>query len=223
MIYVGDNFFDDPYKVRSIALKQKYITEGFNYPGVRSFSVPEWIGECTLSLVKDLTKDISLKLLSLSFQSVTKKFGDGIFHRDPHQYICIVYLSLDVPANSGTEVCGPDHPHGKFHPPEGFSRAFHADPSHLITRYKYARLRKKVNSHYTPTVISANKFNRCVIFPATNMHRAQNFFGTSLEDSRLTLVSFIGSTEKYDPSAQKYYHDLKLLQTEYQNEDITIT
>ena len=221
MIYVGDNFFNDPYKVRSIALKQKYITENFNYPGVRSFAVPEWVGEYTLSFVKDLTKDISLKLLSQSFQSVTKKFGDGIFHMDPHQYICIVYLSLDVPANSGTEVCGSDHvPHNvpSLEVEENLKGKFHKDPSNLINRYKYARLRKKRNLHYTPTVISANKFNRCLIFPATNAHRAQNFFGTFLEDSRLTIVSFIGSTEGADPNEQKYYQNLKLLQTEYQNE-----
>ena len=72
---------------------------------------------------------------------------------------------------------------------------FHKDPSNLIKRDEYGRIRKEVNSFYKPNIIAANKFNRCVIFPATNFHRAQNFFGTSLENSRLTLVSFMDKDE----------------------------
>ena len=45
MIHICDDFFKDPYKVRSIALKAKYVTEKFNYPGMRSFDVPEEITE----------------------------------------------------------------------------------------------------------------------------------------------------------------------------------
>ena len=35
-----------------------------------------------------------------------------------------------------------------------------------------------------------NKFNRGIIFPAANFHRSQYSFGTSIENSRLTIVSF---------------------------------
>ena len=41
MIHICDDFFKDPYKVRSIALKAKYVTEKFNYPGMRSFDVED--------------------------------------------------------------------------------------------------------------------------------------------------------------------------------------
>ena len=37
-----------------------------------------------------------------------------------------------------------------------------------------------------------NKFNRGLIFPASNFHRAQNSFGTSIVNSRMTVVSFLG-------------------------------
>ena len=198
MIHICDNFLSDPYYVRSIALKQKYVTEKFNYPGVRSFSVPAGIGEYILSYVKHITKDPSLIIAYQSFQSVTKDFGDGVFHSDyENNIICITYLSLDPPPNSGTEVCDSDHP------PDRVSRsscsnlqeAFHSDPHNLIKRYRYARVRRKLNSHYKPIMTAPNKFNRILIFNSHNFHRAQNFFGTSLEDSRLTLVTFLDAPE----------------------------
>ena len=73
--------------------------------------------------------------------------------------------------------------------------AFHKNPFNLINRYRYGRIRKKINSYYKPNIIVTNKFNRCVIFPSHNFHRAQNFFGTSLENSRLTIVSFMSEHE----------------------------
>ena len=198
MIHICDNFFSDPYKVRSIALKEKYVTERFNYPGLRSFNVPKEVSDQILSYVRYLTKNSSLKLTSSSFQSIMQEFGDGIYHQDrAYDYLCMIYLSLDSPLNSGTEICGddedrPDHiwanwdGHG-----DKIRNLFHEDPFNLINRYRYGRIRKKINSYYKPNIIATNKFNRCVIFPSHNFHRAENFFGTSLENSRLTIVSFI--------------------------------
>tara|TARA_Y100001963_G_scaffold107374_1_gene148446 strand:- start:48 stop:650 length:603 start_codon:yes stop_codon:yes gene_type:complete len=197
MIHICNDFFSDPYHVRSIALRQKYKTEKFNYPGVRSFNVPAGIGEYILSYVRHITKDPSLIIANQSFQSVTKEFSDGIYHQDrEYDYLCIIYLSLDPPPNSGTEVCDSDHPSDSFPNIGHIADAFHADPHNLITRYRYARIRRKLNSHYKPIMTAPNKFNRILIFNSHNFHRAQNFFGTSLGDSRLTLVTFLDSPEK---------------------------
>ena len=107
MIHICDNFFSDPYKGRSIALKEKYVTERFNYPGRRSFNVPKGIGDQILSYVRYITKNSSLKLTSSSFQSIMEEFGEGIYHQDcAYDYLCMIYLSLDSPLNSGTEICG---------------------------------------------------------------------------------------------------------------------
>ena len=197
MIHICDNFFSDPYKVRSIAFKGKYIC-AYNYPGLRSDNVPKEVNDEILSYIRYITKNSSLKFYDSSFQSISQEYDEGIYHMDPgHTYICIIYLSLDPPLNSGTEICDSDHVRGleifnSINPKVMKSRdLFHKDPSNLINRYRYGRMRKKVNSFYKPNIIAANKFNRCVIFPATNFHRAQNFFGTSLGNSRLTIVSFM--------------------------------
>ena len=52
MIHICDDFFEDPYKVRNISLKQKYVTERLNYPGIRCLDVPEEITDYILSYVR---------------------------------------------------------------------------------------------------------------------------------------------------------------------------
>tara|TARA_X000000368_G_scaffold400187_1_gene371833 strand:- start:73 stop:681 length:609 start_codon:yes stop_codon:yes gene_type:complete len=197
MIHICDNFFSDPFKIRSIAFKGKYKC-AINYPGVRSHNVPKKVEDEILSYGHYITKNSSLTINTPSFQSISQDYDEGIFHKDvDHTYICIIYLSLDPPLNSGTEICDSDHVRGleifnSTNPKVIKSRdLFHKDPLNLIYRYRYGRIRKKVNSFYKSNIIAANKFNRCVIFPATNFHRAQNFFGTSLGNSRLTIVSFM--------------------------------
>ena len=201
MIHICDNFFSHPHKVRSIAFKGKYVGAD-NYPGLRSDNVPKEVNDEILSYVQHITKNSSLKFYSSSFQSIQQEYDEGIFHEDSEStYICIIYLSLDSPLNSGTEICDSDQVRGlgnrdAANPKVIKSRdLFHKDPSNLIKRDEYGRIRKEVNSFYKPNIIVANKFNRCVVFPAANFHRAQNFFGTSLENSRLTLVSFMDKDE----------------------------
>ncbi len=199
MIYVCDNFLSDPYVVRNIALHEKYVTERFNYPGGRSNRVPESVKNNIFSKVKNITQNSNLKIGATTFQSVKKEFGTGIYHKDDgidhENYICIIYLSLDPPVNSGTEICDFGVNSEKEHLwPDSFGEiqsSYFKDPFNLIKRYKYARIRRKLNSYFTPTSIVANKFNRGLIFPCKNYHRAQNFFGSSIEKSRLTITSFM--------------------------------
>lgn len=192
MIYIEDNFFKNPYAIRNLALKQRYTTEGFNYPGVRS-AAPSDISNIIFSKIKSVTQDSNLILGSSNFQCVTKKFGEGIIHHDDSKYICIIYLSSEPPANSGTEVCDYDQSRDTFPMPEVLRRKteFYEEPDNLIKRFTYARLRRWKNSHYKPMAKIPNKFNRFVLFPGRRFHRAQNSFGTSIENARLTLVSFV--------------------------------
>ena len=206
MIHICDDFLTDPYTVRNHALKQKFITEEpFNYPGVRSSNIPSEIKDYISSYVNYITQKSSLREARYTgggsfFQVMSKIYGDGQFHNDPHDYIFILYLSLDIPVDSGTEVCDYDHPAaasklkdqnitGSYI--DNQKRSFQKDPHNLIKRYRYARLKEKINSYFKPIVKVPNKFNRALFFPAHYYHRSQKSFGTSIANSRLTLVSFI--------------------------------
>jgi len=209
MIHICDNFFNDPYEVRRRSFDQDYQGRP-SYPGVRSFSIDSNATSYIHSYVKYHTKDHNLEIgEGARFQYVTKEFGQGVYHRDDFKYICIVYLSLDAPPNSGTEVCdaGWMYDVEKLEPKNSgeILREFHQNPSsNLIKRFKYDRLITTINSHFKPIALAPNKFNSAVIFPANSYHRAQNFFGTSIENSRLTLVCFLGK-QPPQPANLSYY------------------
>ena len=194
MIHVCDNFLEDGYEVRRIALGQKYAaSEPNNYPGRRSSEVPEGVKNYITAYVRHITQNFSLEITQCSFQSIDKRFDEGVYHTDRYTYIMIIYLSLDPPLNSGTEICDGDQVPDSITPGlcTKLKTSFLADPYNLIKRYRYARIRRKLNSHYKPIIKMSNKFNRSILFPTHNFHRAQNFFGNSLATSRLTLVSFL--------------------------------
>ena len=211
MIHIEDDFFKDPYSVRNIALKSTYTpAKDGSWPGYRCWDISENITNHILSKVRNFAGDESLELdykqtqqqgsPNSSFQFIPQQYRDGVYHSDyMHHYICIIYLSLESPVNSGTEVCDFDQKKGRGRTNIAHNKKirFNKDPFNLIKRYNYDRIRKKINSDYKPIMTIPHKFNRAVVFPAGNWHRAQNFFGTSIENGRLTSVSFFGNTE-YD-------------------------
>ena len=211
MIHIEDDFFKDPYSVRNIALKSTYTpAKDGSWPGYRCWDIPENITNHILSKVRNFAGDESLEFdykqtqqqgsPNSSFQFIPQQYRDGVYHSDyMHHYICIIYLSLESPVNSGTEVCDFDQKKGRGRTNIAHNKKirFNKDPFNLIKRYNYDRIRKKINSDYKPIMTIPHKFNRAVVFPAGNWHRAQNFFGTSIENGRLTSVSFFGNTE-YD-------------------------
>ena len=194
MITILDNFFDDPFAIRNSALKQRYHCEGFNYPGLRTHGVSAGVTDYVQSQVRYYTKDSSAIISSCSFHYITKEFKSGNFHKDATSYGVIVFLSLDPPPHTGTEICDSDHVGDSWDNKKVTKTLFdfHKDPHNLIKSYRYDRLKKKVLSFYKPIITVPNKFNRGIIFSGKrHFHRAQDFFGNSVENARLTLVSFI--------------------------------
>ena len=202
MIYVGDDFFKDPYNIRQTALKQEYTKVRNTFPGLRSL-LPEEIKNKILTEVRYLLKDSSLIMTESSFQFITKDYREGTFHHDgdscdQKNYTSINFLSLESPPNSGTEVCettGDPDLTGVV-PMEMWGRhlklkeSFYENPKGFINGYKYDRMRERINSRFNPVAQIPNKFNRFLLFSGSQHHRAQKFFGTSVADARLTIVSF---------------------------------
>ena len=206
MLILKDNFFKDPYEVRRDGLHRQYNpSPGYTYPGYRSFSLlagrpislPPNLANYITDEVRYFSKNPSLKMQAGGFQYVTKDFITGIYHFDTeHTFSSIIFLSLDPPDNSGTEVSS--IPEFGFDFDDVWDRSmkvrtdFHKDPSNFINAYKYRRAVKSINSKSKEIIQIPNKFNRFMMFDSYLFHRAQDFFGTSIEDSRLTIVSFFG-------------------------------
>ena len=222
MIIIQDNFLKDPYKVRSVALDQRFNTiteeitrykvydkkenmyrfdeEGF-YPGCRNNFVPDNIQETILSKVRYLTRDDTLETTYTTFHYVTKEYLEGTFHYDKNKYLSLIFLSLKPMPDSGTEVCDIDGLTGHADlmdkiPQETWDKCDDArhehvkDPQNFLKRRKYARLSKGINSKFDPIARVPNLFNRLLLFDASLYHRQVKSFGTSIENSRLTLLSF---------------------------------
>ncbi len=189
MIIVKDDFFKDPYSVRNAVLKKKNFSapENGRYPGLRCDEVSDNINDYILSEARHYTKDPYLKLIKSFIQWIPKKYHKGTVHGDLEKYTSVYFLSLDTPPHSGTVV----YDESKDLDPSLFEakRSFYADTNNFIKKFRFNRLCNKALSGLTPITIP-NKFNRFLLFDSGSYHRAENFFGTSIKDSRLTIVSF---------------------------------
>jgi hypothetical protein len=189
---IVDGFFDNPDKIRAYALNQKYIRdiEG-RWPGLRTPSLS--------SVSPVVFQTICQKILSLFFtkkqpyyfeaqayfQIVDKKFESGWIHKDPYVITAIVYLSPD--SLSGTSLYVKKD-------------IDYNDDEHIMdkfTNYKDGGdtgfSRDLNNQNYIETLNIRGLYNRFVVFDSNTYHAAQDFFGDSKEESRLTLVVFFSS------------------------------
>ena len=128
---------------------------------------------------------------NLGLASITIPFVPSsiLFHRKS-----ILFLSVDVPENSGTEVCDYD-PSDPFDDKwwknyKEIENSFINDPQNILKKYRYKWVSNKLNSSIISMAQIPNKFNRFVLFDSRLLHRAQKYFGKAVNDSRLTIVTF---------------------------------
>ncbi len=203
MIVIYDNFLDDPYAVRKLALSKefkKYDELGMNaVPGYRSLDIHEKIEEEILFKVKHLTNNQHLYCgkNAIAYQYIPEYYKCGSYHTDigAGRYTCILYLTPNIEDNSGTEVCDYDVRESQV--------AQNVWDRWVATKKQFLKdqsnpeeydimIREQCDQYSSHSMIVKNKFNRMVVFDSHLLHRAQSFFGKDINDSRLTVVSFIG-------------------------------
>ena len=197
MIIVKDNFFKDPYMVRQFALRQQYFpSDDGRWPGIRCNNTDTAL----LGKIENFANQYApCKLSYSSFQSVSSKFAKGHFHFDfEYDYIVIVFLDPQPESYSGTEICDFSENPNRFIPKSIWisqlrhKENFYRNPDKLWLKIKSTLYRKLSNKYFPePMAKVPNKFNRVVMFESRLAHRAQKFYGKMLEDSRLTLVTFL--------------------------------
>ena len=112
------------------------------------------------------------------------------------KYTSITFLNLEAPFHSGVEVYDEryykDAYAGKIMDEFTVSTKvpFYTSNRNFISRKIFQRKVRKYNSYFKDPFVIPNKFNRNVIFTSPLIHRAQNFFGSTVLDSRLILVGF---------------------------------
>jgi hypothetical protein len=195
-----DNFFEAPDAIRKKALSYEYGVAG-NHPGYRT--------ECLSRIDTELYKVISCKILSLfldlnyfkvehgfeiCFQWTSSDWEKGWVHSDGGVYLAgVVYLMPDPPSNSGTLIYEDFNNIGDLPQPLK-NMAYIGRQNNNLELHKseeYKKEREENNNKYKTSITVENVYNRAVIYPANYFHAENNFFGTTIEDSRLVLVFFL--------------------------------
>lgn len=176
-LFVVDNFYRDPYAVRDFALKQNFLDDQRYYKGRRTedrFIIPG-------------TKEAFESILNIKINSWENQPMNGVFqacnaqdslvyHVDAQEWAAIVYLTPDAPFECGTSL---------YANKQTKCRRW-GDPGHQ-TNFT-GGFYDKTKFELVDTV--GNVFNRLVIFDSKCIHAASQYFGQTVEDSRLFHMFF---------------------------------
>tara|TARA_B100000686_G_C16601503_1_gene868908 strand:- start:406 stop:1014 length:609 start_codon:yes stop_codon:yes gene_type:complete len=196
---VLDNFFDEPYRVRGDALKYTYNpSPDGKWPGFRS-RTPEFLGSQVVTGIGDfLHKD--LVICNSFLQWSDESWITGAAHSDVTDYTSLIFLSLDEPPNTGIEIYPKASDDRKIYETQtsiewdkwlGELGDFYQSDRDWVKRFLFNKKLESHDSKFKNPCVVSNRFNRCVVFDSKCYHRAQNFFGTTISNSRLTLISFL--------------------------------
>ena len=193
-----DNFYDDPDLWREYALEQEFFKGNRgSWPGLRT----KLLHELNTELFDTVCKKIMFVLrhygfkdfdeLQTAFQLIDESYGRGWVHDDdPKLHVAgVVYLNKDAPEGCGTTIYkdAPDF-NG-----EEYTKMFMKDvlDSTPEERKQIAKYREDQLTNFTPEIKVESVYNRFVLFDSRCWHSADNFFGTTKEESRLNQVFFV--------------------------------
>lgn len=192
-IKVVDDFFELPELWRYYALKQDFTRdETSTWPGLRTNS----LDNLNLSLFHTLAGKIIPHIhgkdkfvhLKVNFAITDGSYNLGWLHQDEPQYNVagLIYLTPDAPMGTGTsfynKVANTD---------QNFNSVFFDElQSQPEDRIAFEKYKLDQRSLFIKNMTVENVFNRCVLFSPDVWHGADRYFGSTKEDSRLTLTFF---------------------------------
>ena len=189
-LFVIDDFYADPYKVREFALQQMYYPgEGAVGSRTRKQFLFKGIRESFESIIGKKIQDHTDNnygwkdegSINGRFQSCTAG-TPSVYHCDEQRWAAIIFLTPDAPPESGTSF----YRHKK-------TKVFHNSQIDWSANQALDVFNQKTFLDGTPyetldTV--ANVFNRLVIFDGGLIHSGINYFGWDIPSSRLFHIFF---------------------------------
>lgn len=204
---VMDNFYNNPDKVREMALACEYGPSYHGeWPGVRTALLNELDGEFFQKFclkIINIFYDTNFHTVSLDVVSYFQKIepysddpnsnkNKGWIHKDDMIYAGIIYLNPDNELNTGTSV---------YHTNKNFNQdyVFKTGKKAKENLYKngkdknYDTIFEKSNAMFTEVTRVHNVYNRLILIDGESYHAAQSLYTSG--DPRLTQVFFVKKFE----------------------------
>ena len=187
---VVDGFLDNPDAFRKFALEQDYHSDNLGrFPGARTAHLStlspivfDQVCEKILALFFTNEQAYSYTIES-SFQLVNKNYNTGWVHKDPMIITAMLYLTPG--SYSGTSLYlkkNISYNNSNYVKDKIVSYKLESDNIEACNLH---------NQNYEEVMNVKGLYNRLFVFDSNMYHAAHDFFGSSMEESRLTLVSFV--------------------------------
>jgi FkbM family methyltransferase len=183
-LWVVDNFYDDPYAVRDFALKQEYLQGGLGKGFIGKRSCKQFLFP---GLRETFQKITGIPITRWEEHGMNGRFQStiagepNVYHSDEQTWAGAIYLTPDAPYNAGTSLIA--------HKSTRIRHSSHPEA------YKMWSDPNTYDIHLDPSPweridVAANVFNRLVIWNAHCPHAAGEYFGDTLDTSRLIHLFF---------------------------------
>ena len=190
---IVDNFHEQPHAFRKLALELEYAASPQGvYSGKRTSSLHHTHKNLYERIKKRILKYYQLNSddyhAEICFHITEGVFGEeGWVHNDfPADLASILYLNPNInDSSSGTSLFypTPNYQNNNLKTSLSMRRSFIEGKDNL-------EMKKEYNSNFIKTTTIGGKFNRLVAYPGGMFHAGEGYFGTDINNSRLTLVSF---------------------------------
>ena len=202
-ITVINDFYENPDAIRKFALAQKYTFRheehelDYVYPGCRTKDLHDLDSALQALVLKKLVSvfhlaehDLMRWGISSSFQSVSEIYKEGVIHTDTNTIFAgVLFLTPNAPLNSGTSL---------YRKNASFNESKYKQACNQNTeRFKTGQIVMKNSFHsmFDEVVRVNNVYNTLILFEGDIYHAANKFFGSTLNDSRLTQVFFVNKID----------------------------
>lgn len=187
-MWIVDNFYSEPDKIRDFALQQEYIEGGFG----RGFIGRRTVNSYLFDGLKEKFEEImGKKITGWTSEQNFEKYGMNgrfqiawageplVYHCDNQRWGGMLFLTPNAPYQCGTTLYAHKQTRARTYYDQGWDAAWtKPGGSHLD------------GTPFEPVDVAGNVYNRLVIFDASSIHSASEYFGISKDSGRLWQMFF---------------------------------
>jgi FkbM family methyltransferase len=181
--WIVDNFYADPDEVRNFALEVPYFEGGIGRGFIGRRSQEQYLFP---GLKEKFEKIMGKKITGWEGYDMNGRFQAAwsgeplVYHCDSQQWGGMLYLTPEPPYQCGTTLYAHKKTRARTYYDQGWDAAWTNIPGdcHLD------------GTPFEPVDVLGNVYNRLVIFDASCIHSASEYFGTVMENARLWQMFF---------------------------------